>query len=50
VVAGGGNKIGEGALEGFAEWIFSVRRGPKNGLVEGVHAISAEVVVLTEEE
>lgn len=29
--------MGEGAREGFVEWMFSVRSGPRNGLVEGVN-------------
>ena len=43
----GGKKIGEGARDGVVEWIFRVRIGPRKGLVEGVNAISEEVVVRT---
>jgi len=48
--SGGGKRIGDGALDGLAEWMLRVRRGPRNGLVEGVKANSEEVVVLTAEE
>lgn len=44
--AGGGNKMGDGALDGLAEWILRVLKGPRNGLVEGVNA---EVVFTAEE-
>lgn len=41
--------MGDGALDGLAEWILRVLRGPRNGLVEGVNANSAEVVLTAEE-
>lgn len=40
LVALGGRRIGDGALEGFAECKLSVRNGPRNGLVDGVNAMS----------
>jgi len=41
-VAGGGNRMGEGARDGCVEWIFSVDRPPRNGLVDGVIYAPAE--------
>lgn len=35
-VDGGGSRMGDGARDGFAEWMLSVRRGPRKGLVDGV--------------
>lgn len=32
--------MGDGALLGLAEWMFSVLNGPRNGLVDGVNANS----------
>ena len=43
----GGSRTGEGARDGPVECILSVRRGPRNGDVEGVWAMS--VVHLVEE-
>jgi hypothetical protein len=40
VMWGGGRRTGDGARETLAEWMLSVRSGPRKGLVEGVNVNS----------